>query len=149
MAVWTQIYTGKRFKLGSRKKQDGNEYIFTAGVSSLAAGDFVQVGLSTFACVRLTTTGPTSGIVGVAQSANTSATNYGWVQIAGRYTTANVATASSIAGKVLFASSTSGRCTTTPATEATIVGAFADGDSTANVGAVQLSYPVYPGDIST
>ena|SRR5258708_7495429 len=146
---YQQINTSKRFSVGTIKRQNGNEYVYTPGVASLAAGDFVQLSAATFTTARLLTTTPTTGLVGVAMSANTSTTNYGWVQTRGRFTTANVASATTIVGKALFATSTAGRCTTTPATEASVIGAFADGDAVLNVGAVQLNNPSYQGDIST
>lgn len=144
---FTQIHATKKYRLGTRAKDSAcNEYQYCAGVASLAAGDFVVIGAANVPVRALnTSTGP----VAVAMAANTSATNYSWFLINGRYTTANVATHSSGAGKGLFVTSSAGRAAITPATETGAFGAFSDGDSAANVGPVYIVYPVAPGDIST
>jgi hypothetical protein len=147
---YNQIHTTKKYRLGTEKTDpSGNVWKYLKGVASLAAGDFVQYDKDGVT-VRSTTTGPTSGAIAMSQSANTSATNYSWFLVAGQSAIANIATHSSGAGKGLFLSSTSGRLTSTPATEQTVVGAFTGGNAVSNVGAVQMvGRPVAPGDIST
>ena len=144
--VYSTIETGQ---LGQeRVGTDGNTYRYMKGISSLAAGDFVQYNGSNVTA-RTSTTGPTSGLVAVAPAAIDANTKAGWFLVDGRYATANVATHSAGAGKALFGSSTAGRLTTTPATEATVHGAFSDGDSASNVGPVVIRRAAYTGDIST
>lgn len=146
---YQHIHTTKRFRLLTEKQDAaGNTYAYCKGVTSLAAGDFVQID-SDGAVVRALSTTPTTGHIGVAMSANTSSTNYGWVLVGGSYASANIATHSSGAGKALFLSSTAGRATSTPATEQTIVGAFTTDNSASNVGGAFLRRACAPGDIST
>jgi hypothetical protein len=144
---YQQIHATKRFRLLTEKKDAANNtYVYTKGVASLAAGDFVTFdGTGATARSGATSTGP----VGVAMSANTAATTFGWVLVDGKYTTANVATHSNGAGKALFVNATAGRATQTPLTEGAIYGAFTDGNSASNVGPVLLRRPSAPGDIST
>jgi hypothetical protein len=149
MSQFDQVHSVKKYRLMTRKSDSaGNEYIYLKGVGSLADGDFVRfdgTGTTTRAITSMTNDGP----IAVAQAAVDASTKFGWFMIAGRDSAANVATASSISGKALFVSGTAGRATTTPATEECISGAFADGDSTSNSGAVFLIYPAAAGDIST
>ena len=143
------VHTTLQNPLGTEAKStDGYWYRYMQGVASLAAGDFVRydgVNVTT----RTTTTGPTSGRQAIATGAVDATTKYGWFPVDGKYATANVATHSSGLGKALFGSGTAGRLTTTPATEATVVGAFSDGDSVSNVGPVVIRAASYVGDIST
>ena len=145
---YQQIHTSKRFRLGTRKMDSANNvYVYLAGAASLAAGDFVTFDRA--GAITRSTTGAT-GAVAVAMSANTSTTNYSWFLVKGYYASANIATHSSGAGKALFMSGTTGRATSTPATENTIVGAFTTGNAASNVGGVFLPVePCAPGDIST
>jgi hypothetical protein len=145
---YTQIHTAKKFRFLTRKTDaSGNVYAYGKGVASLAAGDFVvldSVGLPVRSLAAST------GLVGIAMSANTSATNYSWYLVRGTYATANVATHSSGAGKALFLSSTAGRASSTPLTESTAYGAFTTGNSVSNVGPVVLHVEtIAPNDIST
>lgn len=144
---YSQIHTTKRFRLLTEKADPaGNIYVYTKGVASLAAGDFVTFdGTGTTTRTLAAGTGP----VGVAMSANTATTTFGWVQVSGRNTIANVATHSNGIGKALFLSASAGRASTTPLTESTVYGAFSDGNSVSNVGPVFLRRGVAPGDIST
>lgn len=142
-----QVHTTKKFRFLTEKTDvAGNRYIYAKGLASLAAGDFVVV---TAQGVTTRTVAASTGVVAVAMAAVTATTSFGWFMVFGRMTTANVATHALGAGKALFTNATTARATTTPLTEATIVGAFSDGDSVANVGPVFLNRPSAPGDIST
>lgn len=144
---YLQIHTTKRFRLLTEKTDAaGNTYVYLKGVASLVAGDFVTYdGAGATARTGAASTGP----LAVAMSANTAATTFSWFLVNGKYTTANVATHASGAGKALFVNATASRATTTPLTEGCMYGAFSDGNSASNVGPVLLRRPVAPGDIST
>lgn len=144
---YQQVHLSKKFRLLTEKKDpSGNTYVYTKGVASLVAGDMVSYD-GTGALTR--TVAATTGPIGFAMSANILTTTFGWVLIDGKLATANVATHASGAGKALFTNATTSRATTTPLTEATVYGAFSDGNSVSNVGPVFLKRPVAPGDIST
>lgn len=141
---YTQVHTSKRFRLLTRKRDvAGNEYIYLAGASSTAAGDFVKV-VADGTTARMTTT--TFGPIAVAMAAVDASTKFGWYMVYGKYTTGNVAAAA--AGDPLFASGTTGRATNAAANDTAIYGAFAAGAPTANVGSVLLSYPTAQGNIT-
>lgn len=154
MANWYQaINTSKRFRLGTVKKDiSGAEFIYGAGVASLAAGDWVVFNAGTYVPVRMLDTGPSTGQVAISASANTSATNFSWYMIQGATSlvpglagAVNIATGSTDKAPIAQ-SSTAGRSlgTGVVATK-TVVGAFAVGVSAANVGNALLVYPIVAG----
>jgi hypothetical protein len=144
-----EVHTSALNPLGTEAvSTEGYVYKYLKGVASTVAGDFVRYD-GAGATALCTTTGPTSGPIAIATAAVDSTSEYGWYLIDGRYAAANVATHSAGAGKALFASGTAGRATSTPATEATIVNAFSDGNSASNLGPVIVRRAAYTGDIST
>lgn len=145
----TDVHTEALNALGTEVDDNsGNRYIYLKGATSMVAGDLVTFD-STFTAVRATTTGPTRGSVAVAMAAVDAATKWGWFLIKGAYATANVATHSSGSGLGLFLSATTGRATSTPATEMSLMGMWTTGNSASNVGPVYLNNPRVVGDIST
>ena len=79
MAFTSTINTTKRFKLGTRRKVDGNEFIYLQGVASTAIGTWVtfdEAGLTT------RTAANAQGRVGIAMAAIV-ASQFGWYQIYG------------------------------------------------------------------
>lgn len=135
---------GQRNPVGFRQHDDlGNEYIYLAGVASLAAGDWVQFNFTTASlgsAVRLAT-GATSGFVAVAMAA-VVASCWGWFQIYGLtpvYTA--IATDAAADGKPLAAGSATGRVVTGATTTKNIFGAVAVGASASNIGTAFISYP--------
>lgn len=79
MAFTSAINTGKRYRLGTRRQLNGNEYIYLQGVASTAVGTWVsfdELGVTT----RLVANN--KGRVGIAMAA-TVASTYGWYQIYG------------------------------------------------------------------
>lgn len=82
MAAWYQaIHATKRFRLGTEKKDiTGNVYVYLKGVASTAVGSWVsydELGVTALLVANAL------GQVGIAQAANTSATNYSWYLIQG------------------------------------------------------------------
>lgn len=104
---YTDIHTTKHFPLGTIKQAvNGNRYMYAAGVSSLAQYDAVfidEVG----AVTRAVTGQSLVGRVGVAQAANTSATNYSWYLVSGVGTVACAASVS--ADKGMYITSSAGQ----------------------------------------
>lgn len=92
---WYQaIHTTKRFRLGTRKVDvTGYEYVYLKGVASTIAGSVV-----TYDAAGVTTliVADASGLVAVSMAANTSATNYSWYGIRGRFTTDVVANSAAV-----------------------------------------------------
>jgi len=139
---------GQRNPTGFRAFDDaGNEYVYAAGVASVAAGDWVfynQVG--TFTMVRLINdaggAGPSqAGSAGVAQAAIV-ASCWGWVAIFGNVTVANVATVGAPTASVaLYRTSTNSRLSTTANAKDSVFGAYLVGAAVNNIGPVSLNYP--------
>ena len=133
VGLLTDVDTVQRNTLGAKVFDDaGGEYIYLPGVAALVAGDFVFFNISTYVPVRLVTA-ITAGAVAVAMGA-TLAANWGWFQILGIVTSANIATDGAANGKPLYASASAGRATTTAAAGTAIFGAAAQGASASNVG---------------
>lgn len=143
-SVATANGLGQRCPVGQRVRDDnGNEYIYLAGVASLAAGDWVYFNSTTASLgsvVRLTTSAAWACLA-VAMAA-TVASCWGWFQIYGLtpvYTA--IATDASADGKGLSAGSATGRVATGATTTKNIFGAVAVGASASNVGTAFISYP--------
>lgn len=146
--VATSNGNGQRNPLGLRSMgDDGSEWIYLAGVASLAAGDFVVFNVpaaaSPYVTVRLVST-PLIGPVAVAGAAIVAGC-WGWFQIYGLNTACNIATASSD-GLQLYQSATAGRATSTVAATKCIFGAVGVGNAASNVGGAFLTYPFSTGN---
>lgn len=140
MAQWYEaVHTTKRFRLGTEKTDiAGNKYVYLAGVSSLAAGDWVSFNASNFTAVRLAANA--IGKVGVSMSANTSATNYSWFQVYGKNTIAK-SDSGVVSGAALYIDATTGRADDTVVAGDLIAGAFAASADTSNVISAMLNNP--------
>lgn len=141
----TAVDTTQRNELGTCvQDKAGAEYIYLAGVGSLAAGDWVLYNSTTatdsFLTTRLINT-PLAGFVACAMAAVTATTSFGWFQIRGKVTGANIATDAAADGKVIAESGTAGRAATGAVTTKNIFGAVCIGASAANVGAAFICYP--------
>jgi len=138
---------GQRNPVGTRAFDDvGNEYVYCAGVASVAAGDFVFYNqVATFTLVRVANDAAGGGAsqagqVGVAQAA-TVASTWGWVLIYGTYASANVATVGAPTASVaLYRSGTVARLSTSAVAKDSVFGAYLVGASVLNVGPVVLNY---------
>lgn len=137
------IHAKKRFRLGTVKTSvAGQQFVYGAGVGSLAAGDFCVFD-SGWNSGRLSTSS-SGGAIGVSMSANTTSTNYSWFQIGGvTALSANIATSASGIGLGLCASGTAGRATTTAAGGKTLFGAVAVSNPANNLGTAVLNYPTF------
>lgn len=136
---------GQRNLVGTRCFDDaGNEFIYLPGVASLAAGDWVTImQSSTFATTRLLNDANTgaSGAIAVAMAAAV-ASCWGWFQIYGFNSTANVATVGAPTGAAaLYRTGTTARVGTSAVAKDAVFGAFLVGASVSNVGPVFLNYP--------
>jgi len=134
---------GQRNALGYRVFDDnGNEYIYLAGVASTAAGDWVFYVPGAFTTTRVPASTATYGLLAVALAA-TLANCWGWYQIYG-LTPANTAVASDAAadGKGLSAASgTIGQMKTAATTTKNVFNAVCVGAAASNTGTVGIAYP--------
>ena len=138
VGLLTDVDTVQRNPLGfTVQGDDGGWYTYLQGVASTAAGDFIIYNSATYLTTRLVTT-VAAGPVAVAMGA-ILLTNFGWYQVKGIVVSANIATDASADGKPLYASSSAGRATTTPASAAAIFGANGQGASASNVGNAYFS----------
>lgn len=144
----TDVDQTQRNELGQRTFDDqGNEYIYLAGVASTAAGDWVfynslaaQAG---FLTARTVSNTAATGLLAVAMAAIVLPTNFGWYQIYGLTPTFTaIATDGSADGKSLSnGASANGRMVTGPTTTKNVFGAVAVGASASNVGTAFIAYP--------
>lgn len=141
----TAVDSSQRNELGAVvQDKAGNEYVYLAGVASTAAGDWVLYNHVSAADLYLTArliNTPLAGQVAMAMGANTAATTFGWYQVRGRATGANIATDAAADGKVISESGTAGRAATGATTTKNIFGAVCIGASAANVGIAFICYP--------
>ena len=137
MAWYEDVDTTKKFRLGTRKKDvAGNEYIYLAGVTSNASGEWL-VWDESFATTRLTA--DEVGPVGVSMGAFDVTTEYGWAQVYGKNTVAKTDTVA--ADKALYIDGTAGRADDADVAGDSIHGAFSMTADTTNVATVYLNYP--------
>lgn len=141
----TAVDTSQRNELGCVvQDKAGAEYIYLAGVPSLAVGDWVLYNSTTatdsFLTTRMVST-PLAGFAAVAMAAVILTTNYGWFQIRGKVLVANIASDASADGKVLSEGATPGRAATGATTTKNLFGAVAIGAAASNVGAAFICYP--------
>ena len=134
---------GQRMALGATEFDDnGNAYIYVAGVASCAQGDWCFYVPGTFALTRLPASTATFGLLGVAMAAIVAGT-WGWLQVYG-LTPAFTAVGTDAAadGKgVSAASGTAGRVSTGPTTTKNVFNAVCVGAAASNQGTVAISYP--------
>ena len=137
MAFYDNVDSSKKFRLGTRKKDiSGNEYIYLAGVTSNAAGEFVVYDES-FATTRLIA--DEVGPVAVSMAAFDATTEYGWAQIWGKNTVAKTDTVA--ADKAVFIDGTTGRVDDADVAGDAVHGCFTMTADTSNVATVWLNYP--------
>lgn len=78
----TDVQTTQSNPLGAHVlDESGNEYVYCKGVASLGANDMVTIDKNTWAVTRLVS--GANGPVGIAQSAFSAATSFGWVLVDG------------------------------------------------------------------
>lgn len=144
----TDIDTVQRNPLGYRVFDDnGNEYIYCAGVASVTAGAWCFYNSATaqagFTVALPTANTAASGLLCVALAA-VVASNWGWFQIYGLTpATTQIATDASADGKTLSngASGANGRFVTGPTTTKNVFNAVCVGASASNAGTAFISYP--------
>lgn len=131
------VHTTLEHPLGTRAVDgDGNIYIYLQGVASTAAGDWV-----TFDEAHLTTRTAANAVgrVGIAMAAIV-ASSYGWYQIYGKNTIANVGTSFADNGKV-YLTATAGRIDDAVVAGDLVVGAIGRSVEASNVATVELNFP--------
>lgn len=137
---------GQRNPVGRRVRDDnGNEYVYLAGVASVAAGDWCFFNSATAqlgTVARLPAGTATNGLLCVACAA-IIASCWGWFQLYGLTPSFTaIATDAAADGKSLSANSgTIGRVGTGPVATKNIFNAVAVGASAANVGTAFINYP--------
>lgn len=145
------VDTSQRNALGMEQWDEaGNCYKYCSGVASLAAGDWVVVNAD-FSVTRSLNT-PLAGPMGVAMSAFSATTKYGWVQIIGKVSVVSngqvasaIATDAAADKKPLYLSSSAGQATTTQAAGMAMLGAWGSGAAASNVGNAWINRPFAPG----
>lgn len=146
LSSFIQIYPGdtsvvdtvQQYPLGQRAVDtNGNEYIYLKGVTSNAAGawvNFDEAGTTTL----LTTNAV--GRVGVAMAAIDSTSEYGWYQVYGKNEIA-LGTSGAISDNTLvYTSASAGTPDDTDAAGEMVIGAFWR-EETSGVATVELNYP--------
>lgn len=135
MAFYSSVDTVKNYRLGTRRRLNGNEYVYLAGVTSTAANSVVsydEVGATLLLAANAV------GRVAVAQAAVDSTSKYGWYCI---YGTCNASTDTVAADKACFIDGTSGRVDDAVVTGDLVVGMVTRSADTSNVASVELNYP--------
>lgn len=137
MAFTSALHSAKRYRLGTRKGDPGNNvFIYLKGVASTAAGSWVTFD-ENFATTLLAANAV--GPVAVSMVANIAATTFSWYQIYGTNTIATSDTTA--ADKALFIDGTAGRVDDAVVTGDLVVGACSTAADTTNVVPVWLNYP--------
>lgn len=118
--------------------EDGRCYIYGKHGGTTTAGNFVKIDLadSSEPFSFINTAAATDIIAGIACASGTDGV-YGWFQVRGKYTSANVATGVS-AGAGLIATSTAGRAAAYANTDVVPIAAIAYNDSASNLGDVYI-----------
>ncbi len=119
-----------------RTADDGNVYIYLAGVASCVEGDWVSFNATTYVAVRLA--GNAVGRVAIAPAA-ILATNWGWFLVKGFYATSNSDTVAGAGG--LFIDGTTGRVDDASVAGDFVNGAMSTAADTTNKLPVQICYP--------
>jgi hypothetical protein len=140
----TAVDTSQRNELGTVvQDKAGAEYIYLAGVASLAAGDWVMYNSTTatdsFLTTRMVST-PLAGFAAVAMAAVTATTSFGWFQIRGKVLVANIATGAAD-GSILAQGATPGRAAIGATATKNLFNAVGIGTAASNVGAAFICYP--------
>lgn len=116
--------------------QDGNVWIYLAGVASCVEGDWVSFNTTAYVAVRLAA--DAVGRVAIAPAAILAA-NWGWFMVKGFYPTANSDTVAAAGG--LFIDGTTGRVDDQSVAGDFVNGAVSTAADTANKLPVQICYP--------
>lgn len=139
MAFYTNaIHATKRFKLGTRKQVDQNEYIYLKGVASTLVGSWVtfdQAGTTTLAVAN------GKGRVAIAMAITDTTSKFGWYQIYG--SASGLALASFAAGGKVWLTATPGSVDDADVAVDIVVGAI--GRSTivgAGLATFELNFPI-------
>lgn len=136
MPFYDTINSSKRFRLGKRIHQNGNEFIYLKGVASTVVGSWVffdSDGTTTL------TVANSKGRVAIAMSANAATTTYGWYQIYGK-ATGKVVTGANNAK--VWVTSTPGSVDNTDVAVDLVSGAIQRSATSSNLATFELSYPV-------
>ena len=143
--LWYQaIHATKRFKLGTTKSQNGNVYVYAAGVASNTAFSWVHfdpAGVN--AWVPVLSAADMQGKMGISQSANTSATNYSWYLIYGRGQGLCLASFDGTNGLGVFLTSTAGSIDDADVAGDMVIGAIGltDRETTGGTSVFDLNWP--------
>lgn len=136
MAAFTDaVHSTKRFKLGTTRIVNGNEFIYLQGVAATVVGSWV-----TFTSAGVTTllVAAGKGRVGIAMAA-TVASTFGWYQIRGL---ASGLTLGVTSGNKVWATATAGSVDDVDVATDHIAGAiFRSTTATGLVAVIDLSYP--------
>lgn len=138
-AVTSNVDTSAQVPVGTRAVDlNGGEWVYARGTASVATGDFCTFVRGDFSVER--SSANDIGMIGVAGSAIV-ASRFGWYQIWGIRSGANVATGAT-AQNELYLTSTAGRVGTTDVAGDFVIGALLQVNSAANEGTVFLNYPM-------
>ncbi len=99
-----EVHSTQLNSVGSVREFSDGYYIYLAGATSMAAGDWVVFDVGTYTAVRMTTS--TRGSAAVATAAVDAATKWGWFGYIGSFTT-NCLSAT-LSNGPLFATATAG-----------------------------------------
>lgn len=136
--------TSLQIPLGTKARDaSGNEWVYLRGTASVAAGDFCVIFYDNYTVKRADA--DDVGPIGIAGTA-IGASEFGWFQIYGQNSSANIATGSGQAASSgplpLYLTSTAGRAGTADVAGDLIEGAFIIGGVAAsNVGTAYIQYP--------
>ncbi len=126
-----EVHASQLNELGSvRTASDGNLYIYLKGITSTAAGDWVNFKAGVWATARLTTA--MRGGVAIATAAVDATTKYGWYGYVGTFTS-NCLSAS-LSNVPLYATGTAGSAEDLLTKNEQIKGAFATGAPVTSTG---------------
>lgn len=138
MAAFTDaVHAAKRYRLGTRRIVNGNEFVYLQGVASTAVGSWV-----TFTSAGVTTllVANGKGRVAIAMAILDATTKFGWYQVFGQ--ASGLALASYASGGKVWATATAGSVDDADVAVDLVVGAI--GRSTivgAGLAVFDLSYP--------
>lgn len=137
MAAFTDaIHSTKRYRLGTRRIVNGNEFVYLQGVASTVVGSWV-----TFTSAGVTTllVANGKGRVGIAMAAVALTTNFGWYQVFGQ---ASGLTLGVTSGNKIWATATAGSIDDVDVAVDLIVGAICRSTTaTGLVAVIDLQYP--------
>jgi hypothetical protein len=137
----TDVSTSDKDGVGTFRREGPNEYFYCKGVASVAAGTPVTIDESYAVTVLATGTTPPYGHrVAIAQAA-VVASNWGWFQVAGQYSSAVVAASAAADGIVYNSKSTAGTLSTTSSGNLLINGIVLTAAESSSVAPVTLIHP--------